>query len=106
MLDNNIEIFFVDKFKTKPSIHEFEEVHKSLIEQIVSKSYVLWYHKKFIENKNYNFKVLYEYDSSGILIYTELKMDDYKNIYKVFILSLSSKQNIVEFVINTIKKNI
>lgn len=92
------------KFNSFPCISELTNISYDTLEKLTSKSHIIWYHKKFYNNQKLNLKTLFEYDSTGILIYSELNSDENKQTYNVFILSLSIKKSIVDFVINSINK--
>ena len=92
------------KFNSFPCISELTNISHDTLEKLTSKSHIIWYHKKFYNNQKLNLKTLFEYDSTGILIYSELNSDENKLTYNVFILSLSIKKSIVDFVINSINK--
>lgn len=95
---------FESKFNSFPCISELTNISHDTLEKLTSKSHIIWYHKKFYNNQKLNLKTLFEYDSTGILIYSELNSDENKQTYNVFILSLSIKKSIVDFVINSINK--
>lgn len=101
--------FFKEKFKVNPSLIEKNLSHQNL-EKLISKSYLLWHYSKFNENELQYLHRIYEYDSTGILIYAKLlenekNFSDAEKQYQVFILLLNSKKNLVDFILKTIKNN-
>lgn len=106
MIKEYIEDHFKDKFRVKPSVTEINSLDFELVKKLTEKSHILWYHKKFFGEQSHMIETVYEYDPSGILIYTELvnENDDDKKLYNVFILSLKDKMNVVDFVTNSLIK--
>ena len=100
--------FFKEKFHSNPSIVEII-LPKDNLDQLTSKSHLSWYFSRFYDEKLYFLERIFEYDPSGILIYTKLLLDENgaplsENQYLVFILSLSSKKEIVDYVLTINKK--
>jgi hypothetical protein len=106
MINEHIKKQFEDKFGRKPSITEIDSLDLESIKTLTSKSYIMWYHKKYFGEISLMLETIYEYDPTGILIYTKLinQNEDEKKLYNVFILSLNDKKNIVDYVINTLIK--
>ncbi len=71
---------------------------ESAIKTVIKKSHLLWYNDFVNENGEVVTKdMLYEYDSTGILLY-------FKNGTDIFILTKPDKKSIVEFFIHNLKK--
>jgi hypothetical protein len=90
---------FKEKFNTYPSTVEVHiNINNDNFKKILNKSHLLWYEDYFNEfgevipkNK------LYEYDSTGILIYI-------KEECNIFIMTKVDKKNIVDFTLQQLKK--
>ena len=104
MIPDYIINWFKDRFKTTPSQTILQNKTENYVKELTSKSTLLHYQKMFVEEKNLNMRQLFEYDPSGIFVYSELINDDKKDHYNVFILSLVDKQKIVEFVLHNLNK--
>ena len=95
---NCIDIF-KEKFGCYPSLVEYSpELEKNEIDKLLSKSHLIWY-QDCIDTKKETVPrhKLYEYDSTGILIYI-------KYVGKIFILTKVEKKNLVDFTIQTLNK--
>ena len=100
-----IEIF-KKTFDEYPSITKFKIDKQDVLNKMFLKSKIIWYEDKFnMDGGINNTKILYEYDSSGILVFIKkikksdypLKDEELKKSYMVFILSKINKKNMVEF---------
>lgn len=91
--------FFIRKFSTYPSFIEVKDIKiDEKIIKYLDKFHLVWFYDKVLENgKSTTYSRLYEYDSTGIMIYIN-------NNYSIFILTLPSKKSISEFLINTLKR--
>lgn len=90
---------FKEKFNIFPSIVDVHiSTYNDNFKKILNKSYLLWYEEVFKENGQIIFKnKLYEYDSTGILIYI-------KENCNIFILTKVDKKNVVDFILQQLNK--
>lgn len=90
---------FINKFKFYPSVIEIspENIKGDLIKFL--NKFNLLYFEDLIDGdgKNKNINRLYEYDSTGILVY--INQDG-----KIFILTTVDRKSVSEFLINNLKK--
>jgi hypothetical protein len=90
---------FKEKFKTFPSIVKVHpNMDKEETNKFLGRAYLLWY-EDFV-TVDYEIKPqhrLYEYDSTGILIYR-------KSECEIFILTKVDKKNVVEFMLSQLKR--
>jgi hypothetical protein len=90
---------FKGKFNTYPSVIKVcRRINDDETLKLFSKSHLLWFENKFNVNGDIIPKdKLYEYDSSGILIYL-------KDDFDIFILTKVDKQNVVDYLLLQIKR--
>jgi len=90
---------FKDIFGSYPSLVEYSPVlDKTDVDSLLSKSRLIWYQDFIDDNKNIVPRhKLYEYDSTGILIYV-------KYIGKIFILTKVDKKNVVDYTLQKLKR--
>lgn len=90
---------FKERFGAHPSIVELTPTMSNEdTDKFLSKAHLLWF-ENFV---NDDYKIvpmdrLYEYDSSGILIFR-------KSYTKIFILTKVDKQNVVDFILLQLKR--
>ena len=90
---------FKERFGVYPSIIEvIPNMTKENLDKFLSKSYLLWYED--IVNIDYEVKPqhkLYEYDSTGVLIYRKSELG-------IFILTKVDKKNVVDYTLLQLKR--
>lgn len=96
--------FFLENFKSQPCITELSTFDEDSLNKFISKSHLIWYYSNFESGKLEYSKRIFEYDSSGVYVYSEIVRNEdgsFKefNEYKVFILSLITKKQVVEYVL-------
>lgn len=100
MIPEHCTNIFKEKFGVFPSITKIEPpFNTKLHDRILSDKYhTIWY-ERFIDSESFihDTNLLKEFDSSGILLYTN--EEGY-----IFILSMTSKQDIVDYTIQQLKK--
>ena len=90
---------FKERFGSYPSVVELHpELSLEDVNKFLSKSYLLWY-EDFMNSDNLIIPQhkLYEYDSTGILIYRRLET-------KIFILTKVDKKNVVDYTLQQLKR--
>lgn len=90
---------FRERFNSYPSIVDVHiSTYDDNFKKILNKSHLLWYEDLFDDNGETKSKnKLYEYDSTGILIYI-------KEECNIFIMTKVDKKNIVDFTLQQLKK--
>ncbi len=95
---NCIDIF-KERFKTYPSFVEvFPNMKKEDVDKFLGKSHLIWF-EDFV-TVDYDIKPqhrLYEYDSTGILIYRKSEVG-------IFILTKVDKKNVVDYLLLQLKR--
>jgi hypothetical protein len=90
---------FKERFGCYPSIVDiYPNMEKEVVDKLITKSHLLWY-EDFI-TIDYDVKPqhsLYEYDSTGILIYR-------KTEGHIFILTKVDKKNVVDYTLQQLKR--
>lgn len=91
--------FFMKRFSNYPCIIELNNtLITDKIKTYFEKYHIIWFKEYYSENGTINKEeILYEYDSTGIMVYIN------KN-NSIFILTLTTKKNVSEFLINTLKR--
>lgn len=100
MIPEHCTNIFKEKFGVHPSVTQLiPPYNEKLHDRIMSDKYhTIWY-ERFIDSEGvkHDKNLLKEFDSSGILLYTNEQGN-------IFILSMSSKQDIVDYTIQQLKK--
>ncbi len=90
---------FKERFGSYPSVVELHpELSLELLNKFLNKSHLLWY-EEFMNSDDFIIPQhrLYEYDSTGILIYRSYET-------KIFILTKVDKKNVVDYTLQQLKR--
>lgn len=100
MIPEHCTNIFKEKFGSFPSITKVEPPFNDNLQtrMLSNKYHTIWY-ERFVDSEGvvHDTNLLKEFDSSGILLYTNEEG-------VIFILSITSKQDIVDYTIQQLKK--